>query len=57
MIPRVDVFKCNGCGVCVKRCPAHIMGLIKNKAALLMRRVRHLRGIMSYRSDSFPLAQ
>ncbi|MFC2146602.1 ATP-binding protein [Acidobacteriota bacterium] len=36
MIPRVDVFKCNGCGICVKRCPAHIMGLIKNKAALLV---------------------
>ncbi len=36
MIPRVDVFKCNGCGVCVKQCPAHIMGLIKNKAALLV---------------------
>ncbi|MCK4763835.1 MAG: 4Fe-4S binding protein [Candidatus Aminicenantes bacterium] len=36
MIPKVDVFKCDGCGVCVKRCPAHIMGLIKNKAALLV---------------------
>ena len=44
MIPKVDVFKCNGCGVCVKRCPAHIMGLIKNKAAILvdLRGVWHL---------------
>lgn len=36
MIPRIDVFKCNGCGVCVKRCPPQIMGLIKNKAAILV---------------------
>ncbi len=36
MIPRIDVFKCDGCGACVKRCPAHVMGLIKNKAALLV---------------------
>ena len=36
MIPKVDVFKCNGCSACIKRCPAHIMGLIKNKAALLV---------------------
>jgi len=36
MIPKVDVFKCDGCGVCVKRCPAHIMGLIKSKAAILV---------------------
>lgn len=36
MVPRIDVFKCNGCGVCVKRCPPQIMGLIKNKAAILI---------------------
>ena len=36
MIPVVDVFKCNGCGVCVKRCPPQIMGLVKGKAAILV---------------------
>ena len=35
MIPRIDVFKCDGCGACVKRCPVQIMGLIRGKAALL----------------------
>lgn len=36
MVPVIDVQKCNGCGVCVKRCPPKIMGLIKNKAAILV---------------------
>jgi len=36
MIPVVDVFKCNGCGICVKRCPPRIMGMIGDKAALLV---------------------
>ena len=36
MIPVVDVFKCNGCGICVKRCPPKIMGMINDKAALLV---------------------
>ncbi|MHC5039926.1 MAG: ATP-binding protein [Planctomycetota bacterium] len=36
MVPVVDVFKCNGCGVCVKRCPPKIMGMIQNKAAILV---------------------
>ncbi len=36
MVPVIDVFKCDGCGVCVKRCPPGIMGLIKGKAALLV---------------------
>ncbi len=35
MFPVIDAFKCNGCGVCVKRCPAQIMGLINNRAAYL----------------------
>ena len=35
MIPKVDVFKCDGCGVCVKRCPPQIMGLVKNRAVIL----------------------
>ena len=36
MIPVIDVFKCNGCGVCVKRCPPKIIGLINSKAAILV---------------------
>jgi len=36
MVPVIDVFKCNGCGVCVKRCPPKIIGLINDKAAILV---------------------
>ena len=36
MIPRIDVFKCDGCGVCVKRCPPQVMGLVRNKAVILV---------------------
>jgi MinD superfamily P-loop ATPase len=32
----IDAFKCNGCGTCVKRCPPKIIGLIKEKAAILV---------------------
>ena len=35
MFPVVNVFKCDGCGLCIKRCPAQIMGLINGKAAYL----------------------
>ena len=35
MIPKIDVFKCDGCGVCVKRCPPQIMGLVKERAVIL----------------------
>jgi MinD superfamily P-loop ATPase len=35
MFPVVNVFKCDGCGLCVMRCPAQIMGLINGKAAYL----------------------
>jgi ferredoxin len=38
MFPVINVFKCNGCGVCVKRCPAQIMGLINGKASYLQMR-------------------
>ena len=36
MIPKIDVFKCDGCGACVKLCPPQVMGLINNKAAILV---------------------
>jgi ferredoxin len=35
MIPLVDAFKCNGCGVCVKRCPPQVIGLVHDRAAIL----------------------
>jgi ferredoxin len=35
MFPVINVFRCNGCGICVQRCPAQIMGLINGKAAYL----------------------
>lgn len=36
MVPVIDVFKCDGCGVCVKLCPPQVIGLIKEKAAILV---------------------
>jgi MinD superfamily P-loop ATPase len=36
MVPKVDVFKCNGCGDCIKHCPPQIIGLVKKKAAILI---------------------
>jgi len=35
MFPIINAFKCDGCGVCVIRCPPQIMGLIQGKAAYL----------------------
>jgi len=35
MYPIKNVFRCDGCGVCVTRCPAQIMGMINDKAAYL----------------------
>ncbi len=35
MFPVINAFKCNGCKVCLTRCPAQIMGLINGKAAYL----------------------
>lgn len=35
MFPVINVFKCNGCGICVQRCPPQIMGMIDGKAAYL----------------------
>ncbi len=35
MIPLVDAFKCNGCGVCVKRCPPQVIGLVNDRAAIV----------------------
>jgi len=35
MIPTIDAFKCDGCGICVRRCPPQIMGLVKNIATII----------------------
>lgn len=35
MVPVIDVFKCDGCKICVKQCPPQVVGLIRNKAAIL----------------------
>ena len=35
MIPTIDAFRCDGCGVCVKRCPPQIMGIVKEVAVLV----------------------
>jgi MinD superfamily P-loop ATPase len=35
MFPVINAFRCDGCGVCIDRCPAQIMGLINGKAAYL----------------------
>ncbi len=36
MVPKIDVFRCDGCGVCLKRCPPRVIGLIQGKAAILV---------------------
>jgi MinD superfamily P-loop ATPase len=35
MIPKIDVFRCDGCGICLKRCPPKVMGLVQEKAVIL----------------------
>ncbi|MBI5488156.1 MAG: 4Fe-4S binding protein [Deltaproteobacteria bacterium] len=35
MVPTIDAFRCDGCGICVQRCPPQIMGLVKGRAAIL----------------------
>ncbi len=36
MVPVIDVFKCDGCKICVKFCPPQVMGLVQNKAVILV---------------------
>ncbi|MBN1773272.1 MAG: 4Fe-4S binding protein [Deltaproteobacteria bacterium] len=35
MVPTIDAFKCDGCGICTQRCPPQIMGLVKGKATII----------------------
>ncbi len=36
MVPVINVFKCEGCGTCVKMCPPQIIGFVKKRAAILI---------------------
>ena len=35
MVPTIDAFKCDGCKVCVLRCPPQIMGIVKDTAVII----------------------
>ncbi len=35
MVPVIDAYRCDGCGVCVLRCPPQIMGTVKDIAVII----------------------
>jgi len=35
MVPTIDAFRCDGCGICVLRCPPQVMGLVKRIAVII----------------------
>jgi Pyruvate/2-oxoacid:ferredoxin oxidoreductase delta subunit len=35
MVPTIDAFKCDGCNICVLRCPPQVMGLVKGIAVIV----------------------
>ena len=35
MVPVIDAFRCDGCGVCVMRCPPQVMGTVKEIAVII----------------------
>lgn len=35
MVPTIDAFKCDGCNICVLRCPPQVMGLVKGVATII----------------------
>ncbi len=35
MIPTIDAFKCDGCGVCVTKCPPQVMGTVNGIAVII----------------------
>jgi Pyruvate/2-oxoacid:ferredoxin oxidoreductase delta subunit len=35
MVPTIDAYLCNGCGICVLRCPPQIMGMVKDIATII----------------------
>jgi len=36
MVPKIDIFKCDGCSICVLRCPPQVMGMVRDKAVILV---------------------
>ena len=36
MIPVIDVFRCDGCGICERKCPPQIIGMVREKAVILV---------------------
>jgi NAD-dependent dihydropyrimidine dehydrogenase PreA subunit len=35
MVPTIDAFRCDGCGVCVLKCPPQVMGMVKDVAVII----------------------
>jgi MinD superfamily P-loop ATPase len=35
MVPIIDAFRCDGCGICVLRCPPQVMGTVKSIAVII----------------------
>ena len=35
MVPTIDAYKCDGCKICVLRCPPQVMGLVKGIATVI----------------------
>lgn len=35
MVPTIDIFKCNGCEICVKACPPKVMAMVGRIAVIL----------------------
>jgi NAD-dependent dihydropyrimidine dehydrogenase PreA subunit len=35
MVPTIDAFRCDGCNICVLKCPPQVMGLVKNIAVII----------------------
>lgn len=35
MVPSIDAYKCDGCNICVLRCPPQVMGLVKGIATII----------------------
>jgi len=36
MVPKIDLFRCDGCGDCVTACPPQVIGMIRQRAVILV---------------------